>query len=218
MALIYRAEAHERLGDPKSALSDFDKAIDRDPQFGTAFGERGSYYHRAGKLDLAKRDLVHAIEIDGMQEFSMLELGSIYVEENRLELAQQQYARAHEALRNDEVPLIALCWVRALRDIELDLALADCNRALELAPENVAALENRGFVQFRAGRYADALADFDRVLSRTPRPASYYLRGLSAGMLGLNSQSDADIAKAIELDPGVAARFSRYGIEPQKTR
>ena len=95
----------------------------------------------------------------------------------------------------------------------LEEALADCNEALRLAPDDPGTLDSRGFTYLKLGLFAQAIADYDAALARNPRgPGSLYGRGLAR--LGQNDPEGgrADLAAAKALDPGVAEEFRRYGL------
>ncbi len=62
----------------------------------------------------------------------------------------------------------------------LEEALADCNEALRLAPNDPANLDSRGFTYLKLGRFEQAIADYDAALAHNPRdPGSLYGRGLA---------------------------------------
>src|SRR6185503_12799743 len=53
------------------------------------------------------------------------------------------------------------CWARAVANIDVDAALADCNEALRLMPDFVPALDSRAFLHLRGGRFQEAIADYE---------------------------------------------------------
>ena len=111
------------------------------------------------------------------------------------------------------------CWNEAEANIDLELALSECDRALarasSKAPEWANWLDSRGFVRFRLGRWKDAVADYDSALAADPKMAgSLYMRGVAKRRLGETSVGDADIAAAAGLDPGVRDRFTAVGVTP----
>jgi tetratricopeptide (TPR) repeat protein len=114
--------------------------------------------------------------------------------------------------------LNARCWSRAVLGRDLDGALADCNAALEVAPESSDGRNSRGFVHFRRGEHALAIRDYDAALAKAPREASsHYVRGLAKRASGDTAGGDRDIRAGIALEPGVAKRYAGYGIAPPPT-
>jgi tetratricopeptide (TPR) repeat protein len=107
------------------------------------------------------------------------------------------------------------CWFSALRDRNLDGALTDCNRAIELTAKPAGYLDSRALVNFRAGRMDQAKSDLDAALAIDPEiPSSLFLRGIVLGRLGQKAAGDADIAAARKLYPGIDQDRARYGLHP----
>ncbi|MDC8014942.1 hypothetical protein [Tahibacter soli] len=90
-------------------------------------------------------------------------------------------------------------------DRDLDEAVADCDRALQLDPKDLNHYNSRGFARFRQRQYEQAVADYDRSLGGAPVASSFYVRGLAKRALGRVEESDADIARGKQLEPGVVA-------------
>jgi tetratricopeptide (TPR) repeat protein len=68
-------------------------------------------------------------------------------------------------------------------------------------------------VLYQQGKYSEALAAYDQVLTLKPRSApSLLMRGYTRGMLGDSRGKDADIAAAIKAMPGIARSFQQYDI------
>ncbi|MBO9560155.1 MAG: tetratricopeptide repeat protein [Caulobacter sp.] len=104
-------------------------------------------------------------------------------------------------------------WIRALRGVELDRALAYCDKAVSL-DASVDPLGSRGFVHFQRGEFGLAVADFDAALRLLPRTATtLYLRGLAKRRSGDLAGGEADIAKALKLNPGIVDHWKKLGIE-----
>lgn len=113
--------------------------------------------------------------------------------------------------------LNARCWTRARNKLELDFALKDCTRAIELSGEPEAALDSRGLVYFQLGRYQEALDDFEAALTISDSIASsLFMRGI---VKQRRDKSDAsaktDIALAQSLSPKVIGEFAKIGIKPE---
>ena len=107
------------------------------------------------------------------------------------------------------------CWIRALANRELPLALADCSRSLSLSKHDPAVLDSRGLVYLRMGENAKAIADYDKALELAPKQAlSRYCRGIAKLRMGNKAAGDADIAAAKALDPGVEKSARDDGIAP----
>jgi tetratricopeptide (TPR) repeat protein len=93
---------------------------------------------------------------------------------------------------------------------EYEAALADFDRAIELAPDDAWAITRRGVVHWSLRKYAAALADLDRAIELDPDYKwGFAVRGFTYGALEQYSEALVDFDRAIELDPD-EARF-HYG-------
>ncbi len=107
------------------------------------------------------------------------------------------------------------CWARALANHELELALADCDRALKLRPATADILDSRGMVHLRLGQYAQAIGDYDAALRIQPKIAwAHYGRGVAELKTGRTADGEADLKTAGDISPLVVARATRLGIGP----
>jgi tetratricopeptide (TPR) repeat protein len=104
------------------------------------------------------------------------------------------------------------CWARAVANIELDRALADCNESLRLRPGSAGALDSRALVYLRLGQAENAIKDYDAVLRINPKQApSMYGRGIAKLRLGDIEGAKADVFGGETLTPGTRVRFTAYG-------
>jgi tetratricopeptide (TPR) repeat protein len=96
---------------------------------------------------------------------------------------------------------------------ELDQALADCNKAIELDPKLAAAYSTRGKAYYGKDEVDRALADYNKAIELDPKLAvAYNNRGLVYGDKGEVDRALADYNKAIELDPTLAVAYNNRGI------
>jgi tetratricopeptide (TPR) repeat protein len=152
-----------------------------------AYLARGTAHTRSGDRPRAEPDYREAIRLD-----------TIPIDNGQLEVA----------VYNDR------CWARAVAMIDLDAAVADCNEALRLMPGYVPALDSRGFIHLRSGRFRDAIADYDAALMGSPGDHySLYGRGIAKLRLGDSEGGQADIA-ASKQQQDVSAEFAAYGLTP----
>jgi tetratricopeptide (TPR) repeat protein len=88
---------------------------------------------------------------------------------------------------------------------QLERATADHNIAVQLDPLSARAYINRANTLFRARRYAEALADYDRAieLSAGAFAVAYYNRSFVHLALAHKDQARKDLEQAAALAPGV---------------
>ncbi len=83
---------------------------------------------------------------------------------------------------------------------QLELAIADYNQAIKLAPDAPDPYLNRGTALASLGQWDEAIASYNRVLEIDPQdPAAFNNRGNAQAGLGAWNEAIADYKKAIEL-------------------
>jgi len=110
--------------------------------------------------------------------------------------------------------LNARCWIKATLVVQLDSALQDCTRAIELTENNTNALDSRALVYFRQNKLSEALADVDAALDRNPmQSGSLYLRAAIERKMGKADSADKDAAFARLISPRIEEEYARWKIK-----
>lgn len=110
------------------------------------------------------------------------------------------------------------CWLKATSGVGLDSALADCDAALKLAPENAAILDSRAFVKLKTGATDAAMEDYNAALRLAPNlAASLFGRAIAHDRRGEHAAAKADLAEARALAPDIDQRFAGYGMPAPAT-
>ncbi|MBS0483250.1 MAG: DUF3857 domain-containing protein [Proteobacteria bacterium] len=213
---VKRARARSTLGDHAGALKDAQAAYDIDSSNKDARAQLAEELAIAGKVDQAldllegKPDL--ATE-DGqnaaMESVDVLERGGRHDQALTILDAAITKRPSVASLRN------ARCWYQGLRNQSLDTALADCNKAIELASDPAAYLDSRAMVHYRAGRLTEALSDLDGALAMSPELASsHFMKGVIFGQQGKGADAQRELAAARKLYPDIEAYLGVFGIRP----
>jgi tetratricopeptide (TPR) repeat protein len=193
------------------AVQDFDKSISMTPWYG-AYSDRGISLYHLGEYDAAIRDFDRALETSPAPAGVYAERGAAYIAWGQTERGIQDLDHAAALAPDDPKRLNERCWIRAIYGIQMDKALADCNRAEQLSPGDIEILDTRSVLYFRMGNYPLAIADATAVLSTDFRRASaLYVRGTAKLKLN-NPEGNRDIADAAAIDPDVAATYTGYGV------
>jgi tetratricopeptide (TPR) repeat protein len=88
---------------------------------------------------------------------------------------------------------------------DLDHAVADYTRAIQLDPKFAQAFSGRCAVQFKKGDLAPAIEDCNQAIALDPKLAiAYNNRGLAKQAQGDSAGAAADTARAQQLDPAFA--------------
>jgi tetratricopeptide (TPR) repeat protein len=218
---IDRAEALRHLGRTDDALADFARALAlrSEPQVqAAAYFDRGSLYASLGQYTEALQDLDNSIQLDAARASSFTMRGTTQLRLGKIDAALEDDTQAIVLSKQPHEQSLAYndrCWARAVANRELDAALADCNEALKLYPESWAARNSRGFVQFRMGKYKEAISDYYAATAVAPKDASsYYVRGVAKLKTGDAAGAEVDIELAKSIDPKVADTYASYGVKP----
>jgi TonB family protein len=141
--------------------------------------------------------------------------GIIYAKSNQQALAEADFAAARAKATNAQA-LNTICWEIATADVALATALGACDAAVAETPDYPNAIDSRGLVLLRLGRYADAITCYDAELKiRALSAASLYGRGLAKQHQGRAAEGGADIRAALTVDATIAEIFADYGLQPQ---
>ena len=83
---------------------------------------------------------------------------------------------------------------------EMEEAIKDYDKALELDLQNDGIYDLRGTAKFGLGKYEEAIKDHDKALELNPQEgATYYFRGIAKSGLGKHEEAIKDYDKALEL-------------------
>jgi tetratricopeptide (TPR) repeat protein len=150
------------------------------------------------------------------------ERGTLLSHRGRAYLLLRNYSRAlpdfREAMRRDShdpVTANALCWTEAVLGEHLAEARRACDISLRERPNAPDALDSRGLVGLKQGRFQDAWNDYDAAVRIAPNGISWlYGRGVAALRLGRVQDAQGDIERARAMYPAITGMFEFYGIRP----
>jgi tetratricopeptide (TPR) repeat protein len=222
-ALIRRGDALYELGRFDDAAADFAGAIALEPDHPGHYMQHADALMKRVPADAAgaRADLLKAVALAPDNPMVRGMYGSFLSDVGESQQALVELDRAIALAGSDTAArakvLSARCWGRAIANVDLEGALADCDAALDRSPDDANVLNSRGFVRFRLGRFEDALADYDRALALDADVASsHYMRGLTRRRLGQEPDAATDIAAGVAREPGIVARYAKYGVGPDQ--
>lgn len=218
-ALLYRDTGKTAL-----ALADLDRTIALDPKDIDARVTRA-------QLSLPRRAAVEADlrAIDHLakpEDEARLSTAALYGSVGNYAAAAHQYDLWIEAHQADQTPAAVpqetwamafsgRCWTRGAAKLDLQGALGDCDRAVELLPKSAEALDSRALVHLQRGEWDLAIADYDSALKLQPRRAgAFYGRGIAEKREGHAAAARVDLAAAVAIEPAIAQHFASFGLEP----
>lgn len=181
-------------------------------QFGPMMGSRDAIVRRI-KIFLFRADYDRALaECDRLIEIEPKDghavKATILSQLGRLEDSIAEYTRVIEIDPQDAMSYNNRAYHRALARVELDEALADVEKALEIAGDVSAYVDTRGYLYYLFGRHKEALADFNKVLGDPDATRAmqeeefgeiYFHRALVLRKLGEEAKAERDFALARKL-------------------
>lgn len=212
--LQMRALLRVRAKQYREALADADQAVRARPESRLSLLTRAMALAELGRADEALADLDEVRRMDPLDHAMHSERAKVL---HVLGRDAEAVAMMDEWPASDDsgVSLNARCWTRAIGNMELAKAEADCAEAVKLRPRAPAFWDSYALVALRTGRLDDALARYDHALALAPKLApSLYGRGITKVRHGDQVGGAADIAAAKAIDPEVDHELTRAGVTP----
>jgi tetratricopeptide (TPR) repeat protein len=217
-----RGQVYWQLKRPDAAKADFDRSLALKPAEVQVLIARAELAIESGDRAPAEADLDAADAAAPKEADVRFQMAGSYEELDCLTPAVAQLSRWIDSHADDaRVPLAlnSRCWIRALADMDLPLALKDCNAALRRADKATALYariaDSRGLVFLRMKDYDRSIADYDASLKINPKNAwSLYGRGIARLRRQEIVTGTADIESAKAIWPQVAHELKRRGIDP----
>jgi tetratricopeptide (TPR) repeat protein len=217
-----RGMVYLQMKQPALAMTDFNLAIKLKPDAVPALLMRAELKLQAHDKQAASADLDAADAAMPKEVNARLTLAQAYRRADLLEPAVKQFdlwIAYHGEDSRLPVALNGRCWVRALRGVELEAALKDCNGALRHATRTSSfyaqVADSRGLVFLRMGDYDKSIADYDASIKITAKnPWALYGRGIDKMHEKKSAEGQSDLDQATAIWPQVADEFKRWGIVP----
>ncbi len=198
------------------AIPDMDEAIRLQPEERINLRNRASALSKTGKIDAAIADLDEVRRMDPLDQSAIYVEARILLQAGRGPEAIALYDIAVDHDRNAN-SLNNRCWMRALANVELPKAEADCAEAIKLAPKQASYWDSYAVVALRADRLDDAMTRYGQALTLNPKLApALYGRGLTKLRKGDTAGGNQDIAAARALSPKVGEELDAAGIAPRE--
>ena len=185
----------------ETAIQDFNKAIELNPNYFEAYTNRGLIYDNLGKYERAIQDYDKAIQINPNFTIAYNNRGWDYVLIKQHERAIQDFNKAIELTPNYSPAYNNRGWAYKVLN-QYEQAIADYNKAIQINPNYFEAYTNRGNVYSSLKQYDKAIQDYTKAIQINPNYAlAYSFRGLAYQNLEQYEQAIQDFDKAIELNP-----------------
>ena len=206
----YRLTRHTE-SEVKEATVLFEQAVQKDPQFASAYAMLAQCYLFQGFFGLlppgegfskARPFLNRALQIDSDLDIAHMLMGRLFMDEDwDWSGAEAEFRRAIELSPNSAEAHYR--YALLLNDLgRKDQAIAEVLAAEELDPLSVAVSQVAGTVMYYVGRYRDAIERFERALEIDPHAALPRVNlGLARFHEGMVEEGIRDVRSVVELDP-----------------
>jgi tetratricopeptide (TPR) repeat protein len=201
-------QGHTQLGQREfeAAIQTFSQMLEQAPDSISAYTGRATAQTMLGHFDMALQDLNCALALGREQPAFFDQRGQLFVRIGRQAEALEDFRRALELNPNAD-----RCYRYGLTLSSLEHygeALPYLEKAVELQPNYVEAITERGMVRMELGRFELAKEDFDQAVRIDPNyhiawshRAVYHHRRREWG------EAVANASRAIELSPGYALPY-----------
>ncbi|MDY6949086.1 MAG: tetratricopeptide repeat protein, partial [Pseudomonadota bacterium] len=209
---LNRAQLREP-SDYAGRLADVEEALKREPKQKEGLAEKAELLRKMGDHFSAVRIYDDILSRDNSNTVALAGRGLALWKLGREDEAIKDFTAARAAAR-DPRDLNNLCYSKARENVALELALEECNLALDQAPMNVSVLNSRGFLYLRLERSDDAIADFNAVIERNPGVGSaYFGRGIAYEQKGDLTRATLNKDMALEHSPNIDDELGVYGFK-----
>ncbi|OGR93476.1 MAG: hypothetical protein A2V88_10205 [Elusimicrobia bacterium RBG_16_66_12] len=211
-ALLRSAQAWEALKEPRKALANLDEAVQLDPRSAQFLAARGSLEARMGKDKNALDDLTRAVRLAPEDADILVARAGYLASREQPQLALEDYDRAIASDPGCAAAYSGRGALRANAFNEIDKALLDVIKAVELEPDSAVSHFNLGALRMKAGLYLQAIESFDTALAlKGPAARILERRAEARSLIGDHVGARRDIELALEKDSESASAYSTLG-------
>jgi len=198
-----------RMGEPNRAISEFNKALSCDPDWGAAYSSLGVAYEESGRLDEAIQNYAKAIHFAPDLGEAHNNLGAALAKAGRADMALAHLEKAVE-LRPDFVEARVHLGGVLIQRGQPDKAVYELAEALRLNPEAADAHLNLGVARMYQQKLDEAVASLSRAVELKPDLAeAHYNLALALAGQGNIDQGLEHMAEAARIQPAYREAYEK---------
>ena len=205
-----------KLGDYKNAITDYDMAIQLNPDHADAYNNRGNVKNKLGQYNAAIADYDIVMRLNPSHADAYSNRGNVKNKLGQYNAAIADYDMAIQ-LNPDHADAYNNRGKAKHKLKQYDAAIADYTAAIHLKPDRAEVYNNRGNAKYDLGRYDVAITDYDTAIRLNRDYAgAYNNRGRAKHKLGQYAAAIADYNAAIQLKPDYFYTYIRRGFVKEK--
>jgi tetratricopeptide (TPR) repeat protein/peroxiredoxin len=185
-------------------------------EFGRNYLSYGSAFFQRGYLDQAEASFRIALRDDPSSAEALYGIGSVCLNQQRNAEAREMFTRAVKlsASYPDTLPN---AWnnlgILSTREGRMDDAVEYFQKALQLSPDHLIALDNLGNAHRQIGHWAEARSAFERALNVSPTsPEANYGLGMVYAQTDDTERASEFLHKALRARPAYPEALNNLGI------
>lgn len=181
-----------KAGDYKNAITSFDSCLQSSQDYRVYF-QKGLAQFKANKLEDAKATFNTVISLKGDYDLAYLYLGNTLSAMKENDAAIKSYEKFIEVTSNEQLK-------------------QDARDMIELTKNNVAIeFYNKGNELSKAGKFEDAIKEYDKSLAINKDYKTYYQKGLTLSKMQKNEDAKKELNNALTLNPAFDLAFLALG-------
>ncbi len=175
--------------------------INRYPDRGIPYNERGQAYYLSNNFDASFIDVNKAIEFNPSLDLAYTNRGNIYLKRNQAAKAISDFTSALQ-LKGDDALIYSNRGTAYMAVDSLQLALADFSKSLTLDSSMAETFNSRAILRAKQKDYEGAIIDFTKALELNPNYiGAYKNRSLAYFYTQQNKKAIADMDAYQQLNP-----------------
>lgn len=211
MLICFAHGAYARNAVWKNTETLFSDVIEKYPETGIAYNDRGNARRDQNDFQGAMEDYDKAIDLEYDDAYS--NRGVLRIRMNDFENAIEDFTKALQGISDREKAY----YNRGIAKLNLEDyngAVEDFSKAIEINPGYFDAYNNRGFLRSeKLSDFAGAVDDFNTAISLKPaEPDLYYNRGNAKMLAGNYQDAIIDYDRVLEIKPDYAEAYFNKGI------
>jgi len=219
-----RARVHLAMHQPKLTLADLDDTLQLNPAHSEARNFRVSIHIALNDRVAAQADLAQLDETLPPTSHLRSYMAEFYASLDQVPQALKQFdlwINSHQKDNQLARTFNNRCWMRTRLNIEIPLALLDCQTAVTKDEDNPSYHDSLGWTYLRLSDAEQAKKAFDKALKLETFALSTYGRGLAKLQLNDKTGGNSDLAAARMMEPKIdeevrALGFKFNGNTPQQ--